>query len=192
MQHKRGFTLAEVIIVIAIIAILGAITFSTFGPAREKGRQTVCMSNLKNIYQALMMYGADYEGHDHLPGLENIPLEPFLMPTMLLPYTGTNEILFCPDTPAEKRKTFMSTYNWVLYPRMLEEKGDEMAQRQIRKQRLLVAEQGSAATILRCYNHEVAYYEAQQADTDPSFRKKFVIDLNAAGGVKARLLGLGE
>jgi prepilin-type N-terminal cleavage/methylation domain-containing protein len=192
MQLKRGFTLAEVIIVIAIVAILGAITFNTFGPAREKGRQTVCMSNLKTIYQALMMYGSDHEGHEHLAGVENIPLEPFVFPTILVPYTGTNEVFFCPDTPVEKRKTYLSTYNWVLYPRIAAEKGDEMLQRQIRKQRLQVAAEGSATTILRCYNHEAAYYSPQEADTDPSFRRKFVIDLNAAGGVRSRLLGLGE
>ncbi|PIR27424.1 hypothetical protein COV40_00910, partial [Candidatus Berkelbacteria bacterium CG11_big_fil_rev_8_21_14_0_20_42_15] len=47
MFKRRGFTLIELLVVIAIIAILAAILFPVFARAREKARQTSCLSNTK-------------------------------------------------------------------------------------------------------------------------------------------------
>ncbi len=58
---KRGFTLIELLVVIAIIAILAAILFPVFARAREKARQTSCLSNLKQIATATLMYAQDYD-----------------------------------------------------------------------------------------------------------------------------------
>ena len=58
---KRGFTLIELLVVIAIIAILAAILFPVFAQAREKARQTACLSNGKQIGLALNMYVQDYD-----------------------------------------------------------------------------------------------------------------------------------
>jgi prepilin-type N-terminal cleavage/methylation domain-containing protein/prepilin-type processing-associated H-X9-DG protein len=58
---RRGFTLIELLVVIAIIAILAAILFPVFAQAREKARQSACLSNLKQIGTALMMYTQDYD-----------------------------------------------------------------------------------------------------------------------------------
>jgi len=58
---KRGFTLIELLVVIAIIAILAAILFPVFAQAREKARQTQCLSNSKNIGTAILMYAQDYD-----------------------------------------------------------------------------------------------------------------------------------
>ncbi|MFA0759784.1 MAG: hypothetical protein NOOUEUKL_002466, partial [Candidatus Fervidibacter sp.] len=52
LQRSRGFTLIELLVVIAIIAILAAILFPVFSRVRDKARQAVCTSNMKNIGMA--------------------------------------------------------------------------------------------------------------------------------------------
>jgi prepilin-type N-terminal cleavage/methylation domain-containing protein/prepilin-type processing-associated H-X9-DG protein len=60
-SSPTGFTLIELLVVIAIIAILAAILFPVFAQAREKARQTVCLSNEKQISLAVLQYEQDYD-----------------------------------------------------------------------------------------------------------------------------------
>lgn len=61
-RKAKGFTLIELMIVIAIIAILAAILVPNFIRARAQGQATACKSNLKNIGTALEMYSTDSSG----------------------------------------------------------------------------------------------------------------------------------
>jgi prepilin-type N-terminal cleavage/methylation domain-containing protein/prepilin-type processing-associated H-X9-DG protein len=60
-MKKTGFTLIELLVVIAIIAILAAILFPVFAQAREKARQTACLSNSKQLGTGVAMYLQDYD-----------------------------------------------------------------------------------------------------------------------------------
>jgi prepilin-type N-terminal cleavage/methylation domain-containing protein/prepilin-type processing-associated H-X9-DG protein len=62
-RHKgsTGFTLIELLVVIAIIAILAALLFPVFAQAREKARQTSCLSNCRQVAVATSLYVQDYD-----------------------------------------------------------------------------------------------------------------------------------
>jgi prepilin-type N-terminal cleavage/methylation domain-containing protein len=66
MRHWRakvqGFTLIELLVVIAIIAILAAILFPVFAQARDKARQSACLSNTKQMALGIAMYRQDWDG----------------------------------------------------------------------------------------------------------------------------------
>jgi prepilin-type N-terminal cleavage/methylation domain-containing protein/prepilin-type processing-associated H-X9-DG protein len=98
---RDGFTLIELLVVIAIIAILAAILFPVFAQVREKARGTSCLSNLKQIGTALMLYRQDYDEqtmHVWQGGAANWDhsWHPFL-----LPYTKNKDIFRCPSQSAE-------------------------------------------------------------------------------------------
>lgn len=60
-RTRAAFTLIELLVVIAIIAILAAILFPVFASARDKARQTACLSNEKQIGLAIIQYIQDYD-----------------------------------------------------------------------------------------------------------------------------------
>jgi len=100
-QNARGFTLIELLVVIAIIAVLAAILFPVFAQARERARQTACLSNSKQLSIALTMYTQDYD--------ERLPLYQFPDPNggptygwqwAMMPYFKNSQVLICPS--AEK------------------------------------------------------------------------------------------
>jgi prepilin-type N-terminal cleavage/methylation domain-containing protein/prepilin-type processing-associated H-X9-DG protein len=99
---KRGFTLIELLVVIAIIAILAAILFPVFAKAREKARQSSCLSNSKQIVLACMQYFQDYDEcvlhyRHELPGNTNISWR-----HMVDPYVKNSQIWTCPSANTEQ------------------------------------------------------------------------------------------
>lgn len=95
---KRGFTLIELLVVIAIIAILAAILFPVFAKAREKARQSSCLSNVKQIMLSAMQYAQDYD--ERLPaGYYNNwnATNPYTPEMGLMPYIKNTQIFVCPS-----------------------------------------------------------------------------------------------
>jgi len=97
-RRHAGFTLIELLVVIAIIAILAAILFPVFARAREKARQTSCLSNTKQIGIAVDMYTTDYDENFpmsmYTPGMAG-PIVTFYH--ALQPYMKNAQILQCPS-----------------------------------------------------------------------------------------------
>jgi prepilin-type N-terminal cleavage/methylation domain-containing protein/prepilin-type processing-associated H-X9-DG protein len=91
---KRAFTLIELLVVIAIIAILAAILFPVFAQAREKARQTSCLSNSKQLTTSIAMYIQDYD--------EIMPLaiewnQWYIWTERIQPYMKNWDIMYCPS-----------------------------------------------------------------------------------------------
>jgi prepilin-type N-terminal cleavage/methylation domain-containing protein/prepilin-type processing-associated H-X9-DG protein len=79
-RWAKGFTLIEMLVVIAIIAILAAILFPVFNAARNRAKSASCVANLKQIGQAMLMYQGD--NNDAFPsaqfGAHIFQLEPYI------------------------------------------------------------------------------------------------------------------
>jgi prepilin-type N-terminal cleavage/methylation domain-containing protein/prepilin-type processing-associated H-X9-DG protein len=94
-RQRTGFTLIELLVVIAIIAILAAILFPVFAQAREKARQATCLSNLKQLGLAHMMYAQDYD--DTLIAAQiNTATGGLRWPQLLAPYVKARGFVLCP------------------------------------------------------------------------------------------------
>jgi prepilin-type N-terminal cleavage/methylation domain-containing protein/prepilin-type processing-associated H-X9-DG protein len=116
-RQERGFTLIELLVVIAIIAILAAILFPVFSRARENARKTACLSNLRQIGTALMMYCQDWD--------ERFPpcalWDPNYASTgsfvawfpALGPYVKNQQVFECPSTNGSKYSETFGTWWWI-------------------------------------------------------------------------------
>lgn len=94
---RRAFTLIELLVVIALIALLAALLFPVFAQAREKARQTACISNARQIGMGILLYAQDFD--EALPPVSFDAEDgepPTLWTALLAPYLRSSALLRCP------------------------------------------------------------------------------------------------
>jgi prepilin-type N-terminal cleavage/methylation domain-containing protein/prepilin-type processing-associated H-X9-DG protein len=120
-MKRSGFTLIELLVVIAIIAILAAILFPVFARAREKARQTSCLSNHKQLGLAWIMYGSDYDERAAPMNSGHPTLGRIWTQSILQPYVKNWNVWECPSYnnaakgTCEDRTRYGIGYNWSSY-----------------------------------------------------------------------------
>ncbi|UCD29322.1 MAG: type II secretion system protein, partial [Planctomycetota bacterium] len=65
---KRAFTLIEVLVVVAIIALLVAVLIPSLAAARENARRILCLSNMSNMPKAVLIFATEHRGYSQLIG----------------------------------------------------------------------------------------------------------------------------
>ena len=129
--RRTGFTLIELLVVIAIIAILAAMLFPVFAQARNKAQATSCLSNVRQLTLAFLMYASDwnetmcpagYTLNDNEYAWDfNVVWDNSAWPPapvswglgLIGPYTKNGQIAVCPNfvAPSAGRPTSGYAYN---------------------------------------------------------------------------------
>jgi prepilin-type N-terminal cleavage/methylation domain-containing protein len=99
--RNGGFTLVEIMIVVAIIGLLATIAIPNFVRARLKAQQSACINNLRQIDGAKQQWALEAKaGGNATPVLANIQ-----------PYLGRGALGTAPSCPADPTGKFESSYN---------------------------------------------------------------------------------
>lgn len=123
---KRAFTLIELLVVIAIIAIIAALLFPVFASAKAAAKKTQCVSNLKQIGSAILLYMESYDdifphavdpSDKFRPEIWNsepefqarIPYMPMLHEA-LQPYLKNKNVFQC---PADNGSNVLDSHPWI-------------------------------------------------------------------------------
>jgi len=99
--RKSGFTLVEIMIVVAIIGLLAAIAIPNFVRARTTAQMNACINNLRQIDGAKQQWALENKvGQSATPGATDVQ-----------PYMGRGSGGTLPACPADSSKTFTSSYS---------------------------------------------------------------------------------
>ena len=110
----RAFTLLEILVVVAILALLAAIFFPAFARARENARRASCQSNLKQIFLAHYQYKDDCDGVFAPAAYRNAQGERVIWTQLFQPYAKSDAIFRCPSDPNSVHQSFgLNTFSFA-------------------------------------------------------------------------------
>lgn len=105
-SKRAGFTLLEMLVVVAVIGVLAASIFAVFARVREKGRSATCQSNLKQVGLAILQYTQDNDSHyprgGYLVNANGSTSGKMVWPELVMPYLMDNKLLRCPSQSPSK------------------------------------------------------------------------------------------
>jgi prepilin-type N-terminal cleavage/methylation domain-containing protein len=99
-SRKLGFTLVEIMIVVAIIGLLAAIAIPNFVRARTSSQEKACINNLRQIDAAKQQWALE-----HFAVATALPAA-----TDIQPYLGRSSTGMLPSCPADSQSTFATSY----------------------------------------------------------------------------------
>ncbi|MEP0766001.1 MAG: type II secretion system protein, partial [Fimbriimonadia bacterium] len=191
-------TLVEILVVVAILAVLAAIVYVLMSPAREKGRQTSCISNLRQIGVAVAMYRSDYEGTrgegrassgsgSNIWVRLGVPPLPFAL--LDARYVTNKRIFECPHDPEVKRvprRERVFSYSWcplpcTFYPDMERAVPCEASNR-------LYREKGERMVLALDENHWYYHYYSPSDPLEKRLKLRIGMLLRLDGSVERRNL----
>ena len=108
-RMRKAFTLIELLVVIAIIAILAAILFPVFAQAKLAAKATQCVSNIRSMGQAIVLYQNDYEDTYPLAAYGTAEGGFLLWHDLVDPYIKNKQVWHCPGSNVSEKDTTGAT-----------------------------------------------------------------------------------
>jgi prepilin-type N-terminal cleavage/methylation domain-containing protein len=111
--RRRGFTLLELLVVIAVIALLAGLLLPVLSRARAEARRTECKSNLGQLHKALTMYlPVNQSQYPRLASRPTLAPNEARLRDVLAPWTGEARVFRCPGDDQKFFENEGASYEW--------------------------------------------------------------------------------